>query len=302
MKGIVFDEGSCRFVSTEEENTTEYAINGPLSVIVQVTRRCNFNCIFCSETADMPDPSLADLELIRDNLAGVPRVYLSGGEPMLRRDFLDVARLFHGNHIIGLPTNATVHSLISPDLARMINFVNVGIDGPRRTTSQLRGNYDQIMEGIWLFKESGIRLSLSCVVLASTVEAVPYVCQIADVLNAHKLKLILPVPKGNALQLGDDEYLSVARARELFAHVKDLKESYQWQTKITMTAWTDEVEGYSILAYPNGNAYAWPVYDRPDKVLYLGSLYRESISSIWQRYPYKENHLRKYLGRSIMVA
>ena len=38
-------------------------------------------------------------------------------------------------------------------------------------------------------------------VLRSTVHALPYLCQIADVLDAGKVKLILPLRKGNALGL-----------------------------------------------------------------------------------------------------
>ncbi|WP_396231017.1 radical SAM protein, partial [Frankia sp. EI5c] len=82
------------------------AANGPLSVILQVTKRCNFDCSFCSETLQEPDPTLAALERVRDNLAGVPRVFLSGGEPLLRRDIVDVVDMFAGT-VIGLPTNAT---------------------------------------------------------------------------------------------------------------------------------------------------------------------------------------------------
>ncbi|WP_239308964.1 radical SAM protein, partial [Frankia sp. Cj3] len=82
------------------------AAAGPLSVILQVTKKCNFDCSFCSETLQEPDPTLAALERIRDNLAGVPRVFLSGGEPLLRRDFVDIVDLFAGT-VIGVPTNAT---------------------------------------------------------------------------------------------------------------------------------------------------------------------------------------------------
>ncbi|CUU56552.1 hypothetical protein Ga0074812_10880 [Parafrankia irregularis] len=86
------------------------AATGPLSVILQVTKKCNFDCSFCSDTLQEPDPSLGALERMRDNLAGMPRVFLSGGEPLLRRDFVD---MFAGT-VLGVPTNATrappVHS------------------------------------------------------------------------------------------------------------------------------------------------------------------------------------------------
>src|SRR6266516_2518243 len=42
----------------------------PLSVIVQVTKRCDFGCVFCSETLQMADPALEQLDTIRATLAG----------------------------------------------------------------------------------------------------------------------------------------------------------------------------------------------------------------------------------------
>lgn len=43
----------------------------PLSVILQVTKRCDFDCTFCSETLQMKDPSLEQLATMSVNLAGV---------------------------------------------------------------------------------------------------------------------------------------------------------------------------------------------------------------------------------------
>jgi uncharacterized radical SAM superfamily Fe-S cluster-containing enzyme len=66
----------------------------PLSVIVQVAKRCNFDCSFCSETLQLPDPTLTELDTIRANLAGVQRVFLSGGEPLLRKDFGEIVDMY----------------------------------------------------------------------------------------------------------------------------------------------------------------------------------------------------------------
>src|SRR5690348_6685994 len=76
------------FTATGDADLRELAesASAPLSVIVQVTKRCDFGCVFCSETLMMPDPTLDQLDVIRANLAGVRRVFLSGGEPLLRRD------------------------------------------------------------------------------------------------------------------------------------------------------------------------------------------------------------------------
>ena len=182
-----------------------------------------------------------------------------------------------------------------------IGFVTIGLDGPRNITNKIRGDYDKIFKGIDILKKYDIPFALCGVILSSTKDGVVFACQSADALGAKKFKLILPIPKGNALNLPESEYMSNDDADGLFDELISMKHELGWKVKITMTTWTQEVEGYSILAYPNGNTYTWPVYDQKDKVLYLGNLLEDKINEIWERYPYRQNHINKYLGRNIHI-
>lgn len=278
------------------------ALSAPLSVILQVTKRCNFDCSFCSEILQLPDPTLEDLECMRDNLAGVPRVFLSGGEPLLRRDFGDVVDLFSGGFIIGVPTNATRGVQHAAAMTGKVAFVNVGLEGPRATTNRVRGDYDQVMTGIRAFQEHGLPLSLSAVVYRSTLHALAYTLQIADVLDAGKLKLILPLRKGNALDLPGDEFITEAEAEDAFGRLQELRAVHGWRPAVRMTTWTPRTEGHMIVVEPTGNTHAWPVYDAPDLWEPLGNVLTEPVADIWERYRFKDNHVAKYLGASIHTA
>jgi MoaA/NifB/PqqE/SkfB family radical SAM enzyme len=268
---------------------------------VQVTKRCDFNCGFCSETLQMADPTLEQIDTIRANLTGVQRVFLSGGEPLLRQDLPEIVEMF-SSFIIGLPTNATRGLVMAPRLAGKVDFFNIGFDGPRATFSRVRGDYDKAMNGVRAFIATGVPISLSAVVLRSTVHALPYLYQIADVLDAGKLKLILPLRKGNALGLPDREFISVEEAQDVFERLTELRATHDWRPAVRMTPWTRATEGHMIVVEPNGDAQAWPVYDQPDLFLRLGNLLEEPIASIWSRYPYRANHYAKYLGASIYTA
>lgn len=272
---------------------------GPLSVIVQVTRRCDFDCNFCSETLQMADPTLDQLDRIRVNLAGVSRVFLSGGEPLLRRDLGEIVDMYRQDFILAVPTNATRGMKMAKDLVGKVAFVNVGLEGPRSTTNRVRGDYDTVMSGIRAFQELGLPISLSCVVLRSTLHALPFTCQIGDVLDAGKVKMILPIRKGNGLRLADDEFLTLEEARQTFDRLVELRSVHGWRPALRMTAWTPDTEGHMIVVYPDGSAWAWPVYDEEEKVVRLGNVLEEPIGEIWKRYPFKVNHFRKYLGASI---
>lgn len=299
---IFFTEGH-HFAFQEGTDVEQLALAAtvPLSVILQVTKRCDFDCTFCSETLQMKDPTLDQLGTIRDNLAGVSRVFLSGGEPLLRRDFPDIVDIFQG-FVIGVPTNATRGVEMAEHLAGKVAFVNIGFDGPRAIFSRVRGDYDRAITGVKALLDYGLPVSLSAVVLRSTLHGLPYLCQIADVFDAGKVKLILPLRKGNALGLDEREFITVEEARDTFERLVELRTIHDWRPAVRMTPWTKQTEGHMIVIEPNGNAQAWPVYDQPELFLPLGNLLEEPITAIWDRYPYKVNHFAKYLGRSIHTA
>ena len=88
--------------------------------------------------------------------------------------------------------------------------------------------------------------------LRSTLHALPYLYQIADVLDAGKLKLILPLRKGNALGLAEREFITVDEARDAFGRLTELRAIHDWRPAVRMTPWTAETEGHMIVVEPNG--------------------------------------------------
>ncbi|KOU50141.1 radical SAM protein [Streptomyces sp. WM6378] len=283
----------------------------PLSVILQVTKRCNFDCTMCSEVLQMPDPTLKDLETIATNLTvknsdgalHQMRVFQSGGEPMMRKDFGDIIDMYHEHGFLqAVPTNATYGLDHARRIADKILYANVGFEGPRATFQRIRGDYDLTMAGIRALKDEGIPISMSTVVTRSLLSALPYMVQIGDVLEAGKIKLIMPLRKGNALKMPEHEFITNAEAEATFQRLVAERTTYNWSPAIRLTTWTPANEGHMIVVEPNGVARAWPVYDAPDLWLPLGNLLEEPVTAIWERYPFKVNHFNKYLGRTISAT
>src|SRR5436190_711926 len=115
---------------------------------------------------------------------------------------------FTAGHHFAATGTATTEELAEAAMVGKVAFVNVGLEGPRSTTNRVRGDYDQVMAGIRALVAHGLPLSLSAVVYRSTLHALPFTYQIADVLGAGKLKLILPLRKGNALGLEEHEFIT----------------------------------------------------------------------------------------------
>ncbi|MFD8339981.1 radical SAM protein [Streptomyces solisilvae] len=303
-EGVAFVNNGHHFTAAAGLDVTAAAnaATVPLSVILQVTKRCNFHCSFCSETLQLPDPTLSQLDTMRTNLAGVSRVFLSGGEPLMRKDFVEIVDMYHPHHILAVPTNATYGLQHARHIAGRIAFANIGLEGPRATTNRVRGDYDRVMSGVRALQDAGIPLSLSAVVYRSTLTALPFTYQIADVLGAGKVKLIMPLRKGNALDLDENEFITDAEAAETFSRLSELRTVHGWSPALRMTTWTPDNEGHMIVIEPTGIARAWPVYDAPDLWEPLGNVLEEPVTAIWDRYRFKENHYAKYLGRSIRTT
>jgi len=129
-----------------------------------------------------------------------------------------------------------------------------------------------------------------------------YVVQTADTIGVTKVKMVIPVLRGRAKNLNPEDFASQAEIMEKFNEIKTLKEKLGWKPRVKFTFWDKDTEGYAIIVYPTQEVYAWPVFDAPDSVEYIGDLSKESLDDIWQKYPYKVNHINKYTGISMQKA
>jgi len=87
----------------------------------QVTYRCNFRCGFCHYWRDpmghAPEQTLEQFDVGSRKLAKLGSIFVSlaGGEPLLRKDIVEIARLVSRYHVAFLTTNGWE---MTPELAR----------------------------------------------------------------------------------------------------------------------------------------------------------------------------------------
>lgn len=302
---IAFDKAHHEFVAPQGEADADPSSHTiPLSIIVQVTRRCPLKCVFCSESEQMPDPSFEALESIASKLSGVHRVYLSGGEPLLRPDIFDLIDVYRRQFpVVGLPTNCVfIDRTVAERLRGRISYVNAGLDGPPAVNARLRGSYDEIIKGLTHLRDAGIEVSLSTVILRETLPYLQYVVAVADALGIIKVKFVIPVPRGRATALTDDDYANASDILAEFQRLTDLKRQAGWRPRLKFTFWDESTEGYALLVYPDQTVVAWPVLSAEQSIFRVGNLGTDSLQDIWRRYPYKRNHLRKYTGLAMHKA
>ena len=138
---------------------------------ISVTDKCNLRCVYC-----MPEhglPWLRHEEILRyEEIAeivrimarmGLRRVRLTGGEPLVRRDLPELARMLSaidGIDDVALSTNAVLLADYADRLrAAGVNRVNISLDSlrPDRVDAIARrpGSYQRIMDGIAAAERAG---------------------------------------------------------------------------------------------------------------------------------------------------
>jgi cyclic pyranopterin phosphate synthase len=102
-----------------------------------ITPRCNFDCVYCTahkpENSNGEEFSVDDIKFLFSvaNELGIEKVRLTGGEPLIRSDIVDVVKALKSNHVkeIVLTTNGFYLEKIADKLkASGVSRVNVSLD------------------------------------------------------------------------------------------------------------------------------------------------------------------------------
>lgn len=141
-------------------------------VVWNSTQRCNLHCIHCYSNSEnktyLQELTTEQAKGMVLDLAGfgAPVLLFSGGEPIMRHDLFEVAKLATGNGIRAvLSTNGT---LITPKIAGKLkdagfSYVGVSIDGIEATNDKFRGSpnaFKAAIQGIRNCKAAGVKPGL----------------------------------------------------------------------------------------------------------------------------------------------
>jgi GTP 3',8-cyclase len=147
---------------------------------ISLTDRCNLRCVYCmslSEPRFAPGEDMLDVDEIAQVVeaaasVGFRKIRLTGGEPTLRADLLDIVAQVAatpGIQDVAMTTNGILLPRIARDLKEAgLRRVNIHVDSldPERLARVMRwGRLDQIWAGIEAAEEAGLApIKLNCVV------------------------------------------------------------------------------------------------------------------------------------------
>ncbi len=199
-------------------------------VRVSVTDRCDFRCTYCmaENMTFLPKRDLLTLEEL-DRMCsafvsrGVRKLRITGGEPLVRRNVMELFRSLSRHLSAGtlkeltLTTNGSQLARFADDLAACgVRRVNVSLDtlDPDRFREITRwGEFAKVMEGIEAARVAGLKVKINTVALAGVneheIEEMMAFCH----RNGHDLTLIETMPLGEVDVDRTDQYLPLDTVR-----------------------------------------------------------------------------------------
>jgi radical SAM protein with 4Fe4S-binding SPASM domain len=190
-------------------------------VFWELTARCNLKCCHCR--AEAQDKAVAGelttaqvLAVARDiRAAGDPIMILTGGEPLVRRDFFDIASgcvaMFSR---VALATNGT---LVDDDMARRIagagiQRVSVSLDGATAATHDafrgVPGSFDATVRGYDALARAGVPVQVNATVARNNLHEVEALLNFLLERKAAAFHVFALVPVGCGAQISEDARLS----------------------------------------------------------------------------------------------
>ncbi|MBJ6373085.1 heme d1 biosynthesis radical SAM protein NirJ [Sedimentitalea arenosa] len=170
-------------------------------VIWNLTRRCNLKCRHCyTVSADVHFPgelsheqAVATLDDLGD--FGIPALILSGGEPLDRFDFFDLAKRARPMvRMLALSTNGTkIHGETADKVAEIgFDYVGISIDGIGATNDWFRGvdgAFDDAVRGVRECKKRGIKVGLRFTLTKDNEAQLPDLLKLCDDEGVDKFYL-----------------------------------------------------------------------------------------------------------------
>ena len=216
-------------------------LSAPNRLYLEITRACNLRCRMCYNAGGKSLPgefSLAEWKFTLDQMeqAGVFEARLTGGEPTIRPEFLEI--LDHAiakGFYVSLATSGVWDEALTREVCnRKIDDVIVSLDGPAEINDRFRlgGSYIQTFNTILALKNAGIRKVRINTVLSSFnwrhLEPLVALCKEYDLLL---IDFIHPRPFGR----GESERSSMLSSEETY------------QFNVLVKGWREKYPGVNII-------------------------------------------------------
>ena len=187
-----------------------------LNLRISLTQRCNLKCVYCHREGQIPGSTLPEmtaeevLRIVRMAVSlGMTRIKLTGGEPLLRSDILDIVKglaTIPGLSDLAMTTNGTHLSVLAQPL-KEAGLMRVNINFPsldERTYLMVNGgNLNELLSGLSAAVKAGFHpVKLNTLALRDlNIDAIPKMIEFA-----RQNQVILQLIELEPVNIKDDFY------------------------------------------------------------------------------------------------
>ncbi len=285
-------------------------IKGPQFVLWEVTHACNLRCRHCGIAAGRPGDDELNTEQainVLDNISksGISALMLLGGEPLVRKDIVELLSYASRQFQTLVCTNGV---LLSKEYARRLRdagqdiCIAISLDGASPQSHDFirgEGNFAKAMEGIKNCLEVGLQVSVMATISQANLAELPDMIKLAQDLGVSPFSVKEFIPCGRGERISQlaltteqrkemSEYLA-ERCQEPFPCIYfpddpycflALDEEFQqscfdlYDPEMVI----GDASGISLCAVkPNGE-----VMPHPGIRIVIGDLKQQSLGEIWQ--------------------
>lgn len=168
------------------------------TLVIELTSKCNLRCKHCyigdTKNHDLPIEIINNVVEQAKQL-GVEKIILTGGEPFLRDDLVEIIQTISNVIKPSISTNGTIYKQIPSD---KVYDIQVSLDGLEKNHNWLRGEevYELTIENIKRFKEDGHKITINTTLFNKNVNDIPPLLELAIKLGVDGYRVISLVPIG----------------------------------------------------------------------------------------------------------
>jgi radical SAM protein with 4Fe4S-binding SPASM domain len=308
-KRPTFSSSGIKLDSNKLDTSNNY-YSAPLSVLWDITYRCNMKCPHCliDYSKKTEEINLNEVEKVLEKLrkAGVFTINFSGGEPLLREDFTEIIEMASSMGFgLRISTNGLLldEDTIRSFIDNMLFCVQVSVDGMRETHDSFRGlegSFKKAIQALRISSDNGLHTTMSTMIIKPNINEIPDLLDLAVIngFSSFKLNSFMPVGRGSsALELG----VTKDQVKRLASVLLEKRDLYKDKIDVQMDAvfpWLYDDYGIgemtvrgirgqkrvrcsagqtNLVISPDGTVYPCPyLTDFP-----LGNILKDPLEAIW---------------------
>ncbi len=211
----------------------------------EMTQACNLACVHCRAGAckeALPDEmTYVEGKKLIDGIrsVGTPILIMTGGEPLLRKDFFDLAKygLSVGLRVVLATNGVLVDTSTAKKIAQIgIRRVSISLDGPTSDDHdafrQVVGAFDASLRGIHNLRQASVQVQINTTLTKRNRDKLPQIMKLAEELGASAFHVFLLVPTGRARKMSGEE-MDADQYEETLKEFYYLSRSSAMETKAT---------------------------------------------------------------------